>query len=108
MALRQMAKRVGTPIERLFKKMSYPKALSRSAPLSGIAKSLEMVSTHEKSHVLKNSTLTWSNKSDIKNNTSKRYFSESIPNVFDIQDSKDFKKRVLNSHLPVIVDFYAE
>lgn len=49
-------------------------------------------------------------KQSTTNITQRRQFTLStqfLSNIFNIQDDKDFKERVLNSNKPVVVDFHA-
>ena len=108
MALRQLVEKVAAPSTSLLKKFSYPRALGRTAPLSGFSKSVQLSCTNKSPCVLKTSKSVWEKTASLQPKNFKRFCSKAHPHVIDVQDASDFRKRVLNSHLPVVVDFYAE
>ena len=66
-----------------------------------------MIPTHKKSHLLKNSTLTLSEKAILNKTIHLDVILANLFQMFSMFKIVDFKKLVLNSYFSAIVDFYA-
>lgn len=76
--------------------------------MTGVSQSAQLSYIKKDQPILKVSQSARCNVTHRKDNCPKQYCSKASGHVIDVQDTKDFQKRVLNNQLPVVVDFYAD